>query len=146
LRLSEESHRAVEEFFQDLRGEPSLRLPPVYVYTGLLPGLLLGAIGMGAMTLGRRVFVSPKVLRRDDAGRLTMPGWLLVHEAAHVLQYERRGFAGFLRDYLRGYWKALRAGGSWGGGGRRAAYLAIAAEHEAHEAEDAYRSSRERKD
>ena len=90
MRLSAESHRAMEEFFRGLRGEPGLRLPRFKVYAGSLSRLLLKSIGMGAITFGRRVFVSKRLVRKDPDGRLTVPGWLLVHEAAHVLQYERK--------------------------------------------------------
>jgi len=134
----------MEEFFRGLRGEPGLRLPPFKVYAGPLSGLLLDSIGMGAITFGRRVFVSRRLVRKGAGGRLTAPGWLLVHEAAHVLQYEEKGFVKFLFDYLRAYWAALREGGRWGGAGRMAAYLAIPDEREAREAEYAFRSSAEK--
>ncbi len=104
--------------------------------------LMLLSAGMSAMTLGRHVFVRPSLLRRDGVGRLGLPGWLVVHEAAHVLQYEGRGFARFVRDYLRGYWRALREGGRWDRAARNAAYLAIAEEQEARAAEAAYAKER----
>jgi hypothetical protein len=134
----------MEEFFRSLRGEPGLRLPRFKVYAGPLSGLLLDSIGMGAITFGRRVFLSKRLVREGPDGRLTAPGWLLVHEGAHVLQYERKGFVKFLFGYLRAYWAALREGGRWGGAGRMAAYLAIPDECEAREAEHAFRASREK--
>ena len=93
---------------------------------------------MSGITFGRHVFVRSSFVKRDAAGRATMPGWLLVHEATHVLQYEERGFARFLRGYLRGYWRALRAGRRWDAAGHMAAYRAIAEEREARAAERAY--------
>ena len=143
MRLSAESHRKVEEFFRAFRGEPGLRLPPVKVYAGGFSRLLLDSIGMGAITFGRRVFVSPRMTVRDKKGRRAIHGWLLVHEAAHVLQYEEAGFVKFLLEYLRDYWRGLRAGGGLGGAARMAAYMAIRAEREAREAEQAYRSFKE---
>ncbi|HEV2861841.1 MAG TPA: DUF4157 domain-containing protein [Pyrinomonadaceae bacterium] len=145
MRLSAESHRRVEEFFREFRGEPGLRLPPVKVYAGGLSRLLLDSIGMGAITFGRSVFVSPRMVVRDGRGRRAVHGWLLVHEAAHVLQYEKAGFVRFLLEYLRDYWRGLPAGGKWklGGAARVAAYMAIPAEREAREAEHAYRSLKE---
>ena len=140
MRLSAESHRTMEGFFRGLRGEPGLRLPRFKVYAGPLSGLLLDSIGMGAITFGRRVFMSRRLVRKSADGRLTAPGWLLAHEAAHVLQYEEKGFVGFLIGYLRAYWTALREGGSWGGQGRMAAYMAIPEECEAREAEHAFRA------
>jgi len=63
---------------------------------------------IGASTFGRRVLVSPALARRDASQRLIVPGWLVAHEAVHVLQYERAGFVGFLVSYLKGYRRALR--------------------------------------
>ena len=145
MKLSPESHRRLEEFFREFRGEPGLRLPPVKVYTGGLSRLLLDSIGMGAITFGRRVFVSPRMVVKDVRGRRAVHGWLLVHEAAHVLQYEEDGFVKFLLKYLRDYWRELPAGEKWklSGAARVAAYKAIPAEREAREAEHAYRSSKE---
>jgi len=142
VRLSAESHRRVEEFFREFRGEPGLRLPPVKVYSCVLSRLLLDSIGMGAITFGRRVFVSPRMVVKDGRGRRAVHGWLLVHEAAHVLQYEEAGFFKFLLKYLRDYWRELPAGEKWklSGAARIAAYAAIPAEREALEAEHAYRS------
>ena len=139
MRLSDESHSHVEQFLRAHRGDAGLVLPPIRLHGGVCARLLMMAsAGMGAMTLGRHVFVRPGLLRRDAAGRLTLPGWLVVHEAAHVLQYAERGFVRFLRGYLRGYWRALREGGRWDAAGRMAAYLEVEEEREARRAEDAY--------
>ena len=97
--------------------------------------------GMGAITFGRHVYVQTGLFGRDSKGRATLPARLVVHEAAHVLQYEARGYPRFFRDYLRGYWRGLREGGRWDAAGRMAAYMAIAEEREAREAEDAYAAS-----
>jgi hypothetical protein len=146
VKLSAESHRRVEEFFRDFRGEPALRLPPVRVYAGGLSRLLLDSIGMGAITFGRRVFVSPRMVVEEGRGRRAVHGWLLVHEAAHVLQYEEAGFVKFLLVYLRDYCRALRGAWGWklGRAARMAAYMAIPAEREAREAEHAYHLFKER--
>lgn len=140
MRLSEESHARVERFFREHRGEPGLRLPPVYVHGGAAAGLLMSLAGASGITFGRHVFFRPSLVRRDARGRAVVPAALLVHEAAHVLQYEERGFARFVSGYLRGYWRALRAGRRWGAAGRTAAYLAIEAEREAYAAERAFAS------
>jgi hypothetical protein len=139
MRLSSEAHLELEEFLRAQLGRPDLELPPISIYVGRFARLLMRTIGMGAITFGRRVFVAPSLVGRDAEGRLTIPGWLLAHEAAHVLQYEERGYARFFRDYLRGYWRALRAGGGWNAAARTAAYLAIAEECAAREVERAYR-------
>lgn len=141
MKLSAETHREVEEFFRRHTGDAGLRLPPIEVHAGWVANLITWANGISGITFGRHVFVRSRLVRKDAAGRVTMSGWLLVHEAAHVLQYERRGYLRFLRAYLNGYWRALRAGGRWDKAGRAAAYLAIAEECEAHEAEHAYVAS-----
>ena len=138
MRLSDESHSEVERFFRAHMCDAGLVLPRMRIHGGLSARLLMLSGGMGAMTLGRHVFVRPGLFRRDAGGRLTLPGWLVVHEAAHVLQYAERGFARFLLCYLRGYWRALRCGGRWDAAGRMAAYLAIEEERAAHAAERAY--------
>jgi hypothetical protein len=143
MRLSDESHREVEEFFRRHRGMPGLILPPVYVYAGGFAGRLTRAARVGAITFGRRVFVRPSFVERDSSRRARMPGWLLVHEAAHVLQYEERGLIRFFYGYLRGYFRNLREEGEgFGAAARKAAYLAIPEEREAREAERAYLESR----
>ncbi len=139
MRLSDESHTHVEQFFREHLGEPGLVLPRIRLHVGVLAHLLMFAsAGMGAMTLGRHVFVRPGLLRKDSKGRVTLPGWLVVHEAAHVLQYAEKGFVRFLWGYLCGYWRALRAGRRWDAAGRMAAYLALEEEREARRAEAAY--------
>lgn len=140
MRLSGEAHSHVEQFFRMHRGDAGLVLPRIDIHGGLFARLLMLSAGMGAMTLGRHIFVKPTLLSRDGAGRVTLPGWLVVHEAAHVLQYAERGFVRFLQGYLGGYWRALREGGRWDAAGRMAAYLAIEEEREAHAAEHAYAS------
>jgi uncharacterized protein DUF4157 len=139
MRLSDESHTTIEQFFRTHRGDAGLVLPRIRFHGGLLARLLmLLSAGMGAMTLGSHVFVKPALLKRDESGRVTMPGWLVAHEATHVLQYAERGFARFMLGYLGGYWRALREGKRWDAAGRMAAYMAIAEECEAREAEHAY--------
>ena len=138
MKLSPETHREVEEFFRRHTGEPGLRLPPIEIHAGRWANLLTKANGINGITFGRHVFIRSSLVARDAAGRARMAGWLLVHEAAHVLQYERSGLFRFLRAYLRGYLQALREGGRWDKVGRQAAYLAIAEECEAREAERAY--------
>jgi hypothetical protein len=100
--------------------------------------MLMKVVRMDGITFGRNVFVRATLVGRDARGRATIPARLLVHEAAHVLQYERRGYARFFRDYLRGYLRGLRAGKRWDERGRMAAYFAIEEEREARSAEHAY--------
>lgn len=138
MRLSDESHSRVEQFFRAHTGDAGLLLPRIHIHVGICARVLMGWVGMGAMTVGSHVFVRPGLLKEDAEGRVTLPGWLVVHEAAHVIQYAGRGHVRFFRDYLRGYWRALREGGRWDAAGRMAAYMAIPEEREAHTAEHAY--------
>ena len=146
MLLASESHEHLEGFLREHFDDPALRLPPLYFYESRLLGWIGRAFHLGAITFGRRIFVLPKYIERDARGATTIPGWLAAHEATHVLQYERAGFAGFLVRYLRGYWLALRAQKKWNGGSaHKAAYLAIREEREAHEAEKAYAGWSEQK-
>jgi hypothetical protein len=138
MRLTSESQARVEEFFREHRGDPELMLPPISIHGGLFARLLTKVVGMSAITFGRQVFVRPELIKKDSEGRAGIPAWLLVHEAAHVLQYEERGCIRFFRDYLRGYWRALRTGKSWNRQGRMAAYMSIEEEREAYTAERLY--------
>ena len=138
MKLSPEAHEEVESFLKEYKGEPGLRLPRFSFHAGVGARVVMLFVRMSAITLGRHVFVSPPLVRRDSHGRVSLAGRLAVHEAVHVLQYEERGFVGFLFKYLRGYWRALRMGKSWGAAARMAAYMEIEEEREAREAEHAY--------
>jgi len=142
MRLSADSHSEVEDFFRSHTGRPGLVLPQIYVYAGGFARLLTGSGKVAAITFVRRVFVSPSLVRKDSEGRAVLPAWLLVHEAAHVLQYAERGTFRFLTGYLRGYFRGLWGGKGFGAGARTAAYLAIPEERAAREAERAYVASR----
>ena len=142
MRLSGESHSEVEEFFRKHQGRPGLVLPPVSVYAGVFARLLTESAKVGAITLGRRVFVRPSLVKRDSTGRASVPAWLLVHEATHVLQYEERGTLRFLVGYLRGYFRGLKERKGFDALARTAAYMAIPEERAAREAERAYLESR----
>jgi hypothetical protein len=78
------------------------------------------------------------MVKTDSSGRASAPAWLLVHEAAHVLQYEERGFVRFLAGYLRSYLRVLIKGKDLSAAARTAAYLSIPEERAAREAERAY--------
>ena len=138
MKLSPEAHEEVESFLKEYTGEPGLQLPRFSIHAGAGGRVVMWFVRMSAITLGRHVFVSPPLVRKDSEERAVLAGRLLVHEAVHVLQYEERGFVGFLFKYLRGYWRALRLGKSLGAAARMAAYMEIEEEREAREAEHAY--------
>ena len=146
MKLSAKTQREVEEFFRRHTGDGRMKLPPIEIHAGLLADLITKANGISGITFGRHVFIRSRLVERDAEGRAKMKGWLLVHEVAHVLQYERHGYFRFFRTYLRGYWRALRESGRWDKAARNAAYLAIAEEREAREAERAFVAGRQDKE
>ena len=81
---------------------------------------------MSALTLGRHVFVHPRLLKdRETLARVVL------HELVHVRQFEEKGFFSFLWRYVGDYWSRR-----WAGLTPREAYLAIPAEEEAREVVD----------
>ncbi len=137
MKLAADAHAHIESFLREYFVDNTLRLPPVTLHCGYLAAHLTGLLKIGAITLGRRVVIAPALVRREKE-RLTIPGWLIAHEAVHVLQYERAGYARFLASYLKEYWQALRAQRCWNSLARMNAYLAIKQECEAREAQNAY--------
>jgi hypothetical protein len=141
MRLAAESRLLIEQFFRAQFGDPQVELPPIKVYGNALINYFLRWQRVGAITFGSCVFVDSAYFARDTNGRMMMPGWLMAHEATHVLQFARDGWVKFLTAYLRDYVRELFAQQS---GVRRAearvnAYRAIAAERQAHEMEKRFK-------
>jgi len=104
-------------------------LAGVRCHRGRFARWLCRRLGAGAVTLGRRIYLSPAGWRQVQAGGvdgLALAG----HEAVHVLQYRRHGLVGMLARYLRDYLRGRRAGLS-----HHAAYRAVGYEREAFAAE-----------
>lgn len=137
MKLARESHLRLEKFFREYFNEPELELPPIYLHRGLIARLVTRWLRVGALTIGRHILLSPKQVTEAE-GALRAKGWLIAHEATHVLQYEREGHARFLFRYFYGYWRALRGSGTWSREASMSAYLAIEAERVAHEVQQAY--------
>ncbi len=146
MLLAPESHRRLETFLRSHFRNPALKLPPLYFHSGGLAGWLTRTFHIGAITLGRHIFVLPDLIGRDAEGRAIVPGWLAAHEATHVLQFKRDGVARFLFSYLRGYWRALREQERWDEAAHRQAYFAITEERDARGAEKAYVEWRSREE
>ncbi|MDQ3818956.1 MAG: hypothetical protein M3362_14950 [Acidobacteriota bacterium] len=92
-----------------------------------------------AITFGRRILVTPKVIIRDEENRLRVSASLIAHEATHVIQYCKQGFMGFLASYVAEYLRALlEQKQGWAKAARAAAYFKIKQEREAYEAQAAY--------
>ncbi len=138
MKLAAESHQHIETFLRAHLGAPSLQLPHIIIHIGVFAGFITTALKVGAMTVGRHVLLAPRLVRRDAAGRPTVPGWLIVHESVHLVQYQQQGMTRFLFSYFGGYWRGLRRCGRMDAAARLAAYLAIDEESAAREAEVAY--------
>ncbi|PYS94111.1 MAG: hypothetical protein DMF64_02080 [Acidobacteria bacterium] len=138
MRLTAEAQAHVERFFRVYLRDERLSLPAISVHTDQLAHVITGSFRIGAITFGRHVFVAPTLLVCDVDERVCVPGWLVAHEAMHVIQYERAGMARFLFAYLREYARARRRGKSFNAARHWVAYRAIAHEVEARAAEAAY--------
>lgn len=138
MKLAADSHQRIERFLRDHLQRERLMLPPVFVYSGRGARWLTGTFNIVAITFGRRVFIAPRMVTRDNGGRVTVPAKLIAHEVTHVVQYQQSGFLGFLCSYLGEYWRALNSQPGWGKAARQAAYMAIRHEREANQAENAY--------
>lgn len=138
MKLAAQSQIHIQNFFRAYLGDQALELPSILIYRNRFAHLITRVCRVGAITFGRRVFVAPVFIKRDESNRLITPGWLVAHEAMHVLQYKQRGSASFLARYVYGFWRALRKTGRWDKAARMTAYLNITEECAAREAEEAY--------
>ena len=138
MKLSSAAHRHIEEFYREYLGDENLKLPPIAIYSGRIAEFLTRIGRVGAITLGRRMFVRRTRIASDEKNRLLMSRRLLAHEAMHAIQYQRAGFVGFFISYLREFWHELRRIGKWDAEARMNAYLAMRQEREARAAEEAY--------
>ena len=140
--LAPESHERLEEFFRAHLRDDTLRLPAVRIYAGTFARRLTQILNIQAITFARTIFIAPRLFRRDERERLSAPARLVVHETAHVLQYQREGFASFLYQYVRDYVRALRGADGHVTERHAVAYRAISFELQAREAEAAYNAWR----
>jgi hypothetical protein len=138
MRLAEESHARLEQFFRWYVRDEKLQLPTMFIHAGFCSRHLTRLLRIAAITIGRHIFVSPVYLERDGRGRLTIRGALLAHEAAHVRQFQKERLIPFLYNYLREYVTFLYGAGKFNVAARHAAYEQITREREAREVEAAY--------
>ena len=138
MRFTSESHKRLQQFFCQHRGEPDLVLPVIEWDVSAAARLVVRTSGVTAMTLGTRVLFEPKALREDADGRFWIRSSLAAHEATHVLQYQRMGWGGFLWNYLGDYAGRMQQAAKWNAAAHFRSYEAIRAEREAQAAEDAY--------
>lgn len=138
LELPPAGQDRLERFFRAHTGDAGLRLPRLVFDAGAAAAWATRRLDAAAVTLGRRVLVAPWVVSGEEGG-LSAPADLIVHEAAHVLQYRSHGVLRFLAAYAAGYLAGLWRLGRVDAGARQAAYLDIPAERAARAAAAAYR-------
>ncbi len=131
MKLAENSHRKLELFFREYLNDENFELPMIDLYVGKFSSFLTAAISVHGITLGRRIFITSKLLTLNQNNFLKLPENLVAHEITHVLQYREEGFAKFFYKYLTNYWKNLRGKKKWDADARHEAYLAIPFEIEA---------------
>ncbi|CDM66224.1 eCIS core domain-containing protein [Pyrinomonas methylaliphatogenes] len=143
MRLARSSHERIERFLREHLHDPDLALPPLCIHTGPLAKLMTRAMRAGGLTLGRHIFISPQLVRRDVDGRWLVPGWLIAHEAIHVLQFERMGWIKLALSYVSTYGREFIRRRSFGAASRRAAYVSVPEERAAYAAMEAFLRWRE---
>jgi hypothetical protein len=137
MKLARETHRQLERFFREYFDDKKLKLPKIEIYTGRTAGFITKVLAIHGITIGRRIFIKPTLAKYNEKRRLTISKNLLSHEVAHVVQYQRLGFFGFLYKYLRDYFRLLRRKKKWNALARMDAYWEIPHEIEArHAAQD----------
>ena len=133
MRLSENANNLFLDFFDECDRCDPAELPDVQIYAKRGSWLLTNLFFVDGITLGRHVFVNPKLARRDDENLLRVSKSLIVHELVHVMQYQRLGHWKFLRVYVSDFWVIFRRKKKWNPGAWFEAYLEIPHEIEARE-------------
>jgi Domain of unknown function (DUF4157) len=131
MRLSEKSHRKIEEFFRESLGDENFRLPEIYFYSGKFTQVLTTFLKIEGITIGRRVYIFPDNFWLSEKQLLRLDEELVVHEITHVLQYRLEGFWRFLWLYLKSYFVNLKKKKKWDFESRAEAYFEIPYEIEA---------------
>jgi hypothetical protein len=133
VRVDAPSLDALEAFLR-AEADPSASLGLVWLAAGHAGALVARVAGASAITLGQLVCLSQEhaaLLRQRPQGALEALGPLLVHEAVHVWQWRRDGFAWFPLKYLYYYFTTLYQLRSFDRRTRDEAYRRIPAEQEA---------------
>lgn len=138
MRLAPWAQAQIEEFLRAHLRDQEISLPELRVHTGLFARWATRLMRAGGFTIGRHIFVAPKLVRRDERGRLVVPGWLIVHEAVHVLQFRRVGACRLALSYVGTYWRELWRSRSLGREARVRAYFAVPEEGAAYAATEAF--------
>ncbi len=131
MKLSEKSHKKIEEFFREYLNNEDFRLPEIRFYGGKFTHYLTSVLKIEGLAVGRRIYIFPENFRVSENRRLWLDEELVVHEITHVLQYGREGFFRFLRLYVKSYYANLRKTERRDVSARTQAYLEIPFEIEA---------------
>lgn len=132
MKLAPDSHAKFEMFFREFYGDERFKLPVVHFYAGNFSKLLTRTLRIFGITIGSRIFIKSDFLSRTGDERRTIHTELAAHEIAHVVQYQRDGWAKFFYKYFGSYRRNLK-NKKWSAAARLEAYLAIPYEIEARE-------------
>lgn len=133
MKLSEKSHKKIEEFFREHLADENFRLPEIYFYGGKFTHFLTSRLKIEGITIGRRIYVFPENFRVCENQKIWLDEKLVVHEITHVLQYRREGFFKFLWQYRKSYYANLRDKKNRDSYARSQAYYEIPFEIEARQ-------------
>jgi hypothetical protein len=134
MRLSEKSHRKIEEFFREYLADDGFRLPEIHFYGGRFARFLTSRLKIEGITIGKRIYILPDYFWVSENRKLRLDEELVVHEIAHVLQYRREGFFKFLWQYRKSYHANLRKKKRRDSYAKTEAYFEIPFEIEARQA------------
>ena len=133
MRLSEPAHNIFARFFNDCELCESFEFPKVQVYVRRGSWVVTNILMVDGITIGRHVFVNPRLVSRDQNDLLRISKTLMAHEIVHVLQYQREGFRRFLTTYVLDFWKIFKRKKKWNLRTWFESYLEIPHEIEARE-------------
>ena len=133
MKLAPRTNELIESFFCQYFGDKDLKLPKIQIYAGSVSKIITELLNIDGITIGRHVLIRPSLIYRDSANQICLSKKLLVHEIAHVLQYQKEGFFGFLFNYFNEYFKGIKRRKKWDSNSRMYAYLDISHEIEARD-------------
>ncbi len=133
MRLSDPAYKLFSDFFSDCELCEGAPFPNVQVYARRGSWLVTNLLMVDGITIGRHVFINPKLVSRDRRNLLTISKTLMAHELVHVIQYQRLGFWKFLSVYVRDFWKIFKKKKKWNLRSWFESYLEVPHEVEARE-------------
>lgn len=134
MKLSEKSHRKIEDFFREYLRDDRFCLPKIRFYGGRFAGFLTSRLKIEGITIGKRIYILPDNFWISENRKLRLDEELVVHEISHVLQYRREGFLKFLWQYRKSYYANLRKKKRRDSYAKSEAYFEIPFEIEARQA------------